>query len=251
MQPDTDYFLQARGGTEAGVSEWCATEPYLTAAPRVPSAPLIVRPDTKEQVCDDECHVEWTAPVSDGGAQITGYRIEYASMSDAVTVMDTFTSYADPLPAHQLQLSMRHLRPSTYYTVRLFAMNEWGQSVPDERVILTPGSLVQPAGVSAGTVVLIVLLVLVGVCAVIDIACYFLNQCGFIMFLCVNCCGRAAPEHSMKHRDMHAMEQAHRNDDTQLLKSQGAPPCEDKEPLETTPLNGSPETGLTGKATTV
>lgn len=66
------------------------------------------------------------------------------------------------------------------------------------------------AGVSAGVVVLIVVLVLFIICALIDVVCYFLNQCGFIMFVCINCCGRQPPEHSMKQRDMHQLEEANK-----------------------------------------
>lgn len=249
MLPNTEYVIQVRGVNEAGESEWSEEVPYSTSDPRVPNAPVFMVPDENFEPCNELCRIEWTAPISNGGMEITGYRVEYAPMSDDRTLDGAFVGYRDPLPAHQQSINMQQLRPSTYYTIRIYALNGIGQSEPAELIVITPNNLLQVAGISAGMVVLIVIIVLFVICAVIDVCCYFLNQCGFIMFVCINCCGREHPE-NMKQRDMHQLEEANNVDDKQPLNRVAVGAVDEKEPLETTPLNGA-DNALTGKATTV
>ena len=70
----TPYGVQVRGVNFWGEGEWSATTTATTAPPVVPGAPRGVRAAVKA----DEAKVDlsWTAPISAGGAPITGYKIE-------------------------------------------------------------------------------------------------------------------------------------------------------------------------------
>ena len=70
----TQYDVQVRAVNAAGESEWSATVTGTTAPPAVPGAPT----GLTSELSEDEPRVDlsWTAPISDGGAPITGYKIE-------------------------------------------------------------------------------------------------------------------------------------------------------------------------------
>ena len=80
--------------------------------PDVPSAPreLTVVSSTTRTIA-----LTWLAPVSDGGAVLTGYRISYGS-SSAVTVIGTSVVLTD-------------LEPATRYPISVVAVNGMGAVV--------------------------------------------------------------------------------------------------------------------------
>ena len=85
----TQYDLQVRAVNVAGESEWSATISETTAPPVVPEAPTGLR--ALAVAGKAEVVLTWTAPANDGGAPITGYKIE--SSDDGSTLwMDVHTT---------------------------------------------------------------------------------------------------------------------------------------------------------------
>lgn len=54
--------------------------------------------------------------------------------------------------------------------------------------------MISAAGVNAGAIVAIVIIVVLIIVLLVDVACYYVNQCGLLMCICVNCCGKTPPE---------------------------------------------------------
>lgn len=75
-------------------------------------------------------------------------------------------------------------------------------------ITISAQSRLESAGLSAGLVIALVLLLLLLLLVLIDVACFFLNECGVLMFCCVNFFGRAPPD-ARKHREV-AVEQGGR-----------------------------------------
>ena len=92
----TQYDVQVRAVNAAGTGEWSATA--TTTPPVVPGAPR----ELKAAVKADEVKVDlsWTAPISDGGAPITGYKVGFSEDGtdpwvEVYTTTDDGVAYTD------------------------------------------------------------------------------------------------------------------------------------------------------------
>ena len=110
LDDGTRYDVQVRAVNAAGDGPWSATLTGTTAA-AVPAAPTQLTTRANGQIL---IYLSWTAPTNDGGAVITGYRIEVSpdglSWSDLVANTrnaDTTYSHTGLAPA-----STRHYRVS-------------------------------------------------------------------------------------------------------------------------------------------
>ena len=99
---------------------------FLNAANNAPT-PIVGVPDAPtalkvSAIAQTTAQLAWTAPVSDGGAAITGYKIAYRD--SAVTAWTTVPAAADAT-----SLALTALDPLTTYQVQAVATNSVGDSV--------------------------------------------------------------------------------------------------------------------------
>ena len=133
----TQYDVQMRGVSPVGSAVWSATAIGTTAPPVIPGAPR----GLTAGVAVDEPRVDlsWTAPVSSGGAPITGYELESSDDGSdpwvkVFTTTGAATSYTDEGadangPTFGVGV-MRHYRVS--------AINSVGTGPPSNVAIATP-----------------------------------------------------------------------------------------------------------------
>ena len=139
----TRYDVQVRAvNAAAGTGPWSPTAIGTTAPPVVPGAPQYLTAG----VAVDEARVDlsWTAPISSGGAKITGYKIEssgdpwvevYTATGAATTYTDEGTDSNGPTFGVGV---MRHYRVS--------AINSVGTGPPSNVAIATPDACRDPLG---------------------------------------------------------------------------------------------------------
>ena len=146
LTSDTQYDLQVRAVNSAGAGPWSATATGTTAPPVVPGAPRGLRAAVKA----DEAKVDlsWTAPISTGGAPITGYKIEssddgndpwvevYTTTDDGVAYTDEGTDSNGP---------MFEVGTTRYY--RVSAINSVGTGPPSNVAVATADMCLEPLGV--------------------------------------------------------------------------------------------------------
>ena len=84
--------------------------------------------------------VSWTAPASDGGSAITGYKVQWKEAADS------WDTPADVLEATVTATShtITGLTDGTEYSVRVLAINNVGESLPSEDGSGTPRETVAP-----------------------------------------------------------------------------------------------------------
>ena len=94
----TSYLVQVRASNIWGPSEWTHGVPVVTSPPVIPEAPT----ELQAALVPGESKVElsWMAPVSSGGAPITGYRVESSPdgndpWTEVFTVTGDGMSYTD------------------------------------------------------------------------------------------------------------------------------------------------------------
>ena len=119
-------FTDDKGNEETLVSE--ATE---AVAATVPSAPVDLAVATGEGR-ERELTVSWTAPESNGGSEVTGYRVQWKSGTEAWDGSQTSTRQAvlsDPAATGH---TIAGLANGTAYTVRVLAVNAAGDGAAAE-----------------------------------------------------------------------------------------------------------------------
>ena len=120
LDPGTLYYYRAYAINKVGRSEASPTVEVTTFA-EPPGEPTGLSATT---ISPTQIDLAWRAPETDGGARVTGYRIEVSADSRQWTVLSTETG---------LFYSHVALDPATTYYYRVFALNEAGES-PASRV---------------------------------------------------------------------------------------------------------------------
>ena len=117
----TAYSDSGGRGEERGSLEvsFAATAAVAATVPDAPGNPAAATADGREQ----ELTVSWTAPASDGGAAITGYRVQWKSGSESYDGAETSTRQA---VVTGLTHMIAGLTNGVTYTVRIVAVNEAG-----------------------------------------------------------------------------------------------------------------------------
>ena len=110
-------FTDDAGTEEALVS--VATETVAVNVPDAPGNPAAATAEGRE----GELTVSWTAPAGNGGAAITGYRVQWKSGSENYDGSETSTRQAE---VTALTYTISGLTDGTAYTVRILAVNEAG-----------------------------------------------------------------------------------------------------------------------------
>ena len=128
LNPNTTRYYRVAAISDAGTSDWSNVDDATTDDLTVPGAPtgLTVNPNSVRG--STELRLSWTAPASNGGSAITGYRIERAAtrsgpwrihVSSTGSGTCTRCTYTD-----------RGLSPNTTWFYRVRALNAQGQGAP-------------------------------------------------------------------------------------------------------------------------
>ena len=130
---DADKTLKVRvtftdgGGTEETLTS-AATAVVAARAPDAPGGLAAATADGRE----GELDVSWTAPASDGGAEVTGYKVQWKSGSEAWDGTAASTRQAVVSDPAVLSHTIAGLTVGTVYTVRVMAVNVAGDGAATE-----------------------------------------------------------------------------------------------------------------------
>src|SRR3989454_783976 len=105
-------------------------------------APVVPNPPTglaTPYVSSSQISISWSAPLSDGGSPITGYKIERST--DGGTTWNIIAPNVAPTPSWY---SNYNLLPSTPYTFRVSAINSVGTGSPSSTVSATTSPATVP-----------------------------------------------------------------------------------------------------------
>ena len=115
------------GGTEEVLTS-AATE---TVAARAPDAPGGLAAATAVDR-EGELDVTWTAPESDGGSEVTGYKVQWKSGTEAYDETESSTRQTVVSDPAVLTHTITELTVGTAYTVRVMAVNVVGDGAAAE-----------------------------------------------------------------------------------------------------------------------
>ena len=115
------------GDTEETLTS-VATEVVSARAPDAPGG-LAAAPAAGRE---GELDVTWTAPASDGGSEVTGYKVQWKSGAEAYDGSETSTRRAVLSDPAVLTHRIEGLTVGTAYTVRVLAVNDAGDGAPAE-----------------------------------------------------------------------------------------------------------------------
>ena len=111
-----------------------ATALPQTQVPGAPGAPDVSAHDSTSLA------VTWTAPASDGGSAITGYKVQWKEAADSWDTPADVSEAAVTGTSHTIP----GLTDGTAYSVRVLAINDVGESLPSEDGSGTPRETVPP-----------------------------------------------------------------------------------------------------------
>ncbi len=118
-------------GTSTQPSSEAVAQPQSSSALTVPGAPTGF---TAAPVSPTQVNLSWTAPSNNGGAAITGYKIEAKSGSGSYSVLVSNTASASTTYSHT------GLVTGTVYTYKVSAINSVGTGSASSEVSATPTS---------------------------------------------------------------------------------------------------------------
>ena len=110
---------------DKGTEETLTSAPTETVAAVAPDAPVGLAVATAEGR-EGELTVSWSAPESDGGAEVTGYRVQWKSGTEAYDGSEASARQAVVSDPAVLSHTITGLTVGTAYTVRVLAVNAAG-----------------------------------------------------------------------------------------------------------------------------
>ena len=118
----------------AGNEEDLTSDSTEAVAPTAPGAPKSLKVSVRGTGTLD---VSWEAPDSDGGAAVTGYRVQWKEAADSWTASEDVSEEAATGTVH----TIAGLRDGVEHTVRVIAVNDAGPGPASGAVSGTPGTL--------------------------------------------------------------------------------------------------------------
>ena len=134
LTANTTYVVQASLGSSFQAGTFVGGS--FVTSPAVPGPPteVVVTPG------DGELTVSWTAPESDGGADITVYRVQWSSGDE-----EFGSSRQNETDGETLTTTISDLTNDTEYDVRVVAVNSVGPGEPSDAASGAPNSAAEPA----------------------------------------------------------------------------------------------------------
>nr|ALR85666.1 neural cell adhesion molecule 1 isoform 140a [Oncorhynchus mykiss] len=239
LKPETFYGVKMSAINGKGEGESSTPLTFKTEPVREPSPPKL---EGKLQTMGNALKVNWIKQ-DDGGSPIKHYLIRYR----AKHVSDWKPEIRLPHGSEYVVLSS--LDWNTEYEVYVVAENQQGKSPPGTISFRTaaepttiPDTMTSGSGLGTGAIVGILIVVFVLLLVGVDVTCYFLNKCGFLMCIAVNFCGKSGP--GAKNKDIEAGKAAFIKDESKEpiveVRTEDRTPNHEgggpTEPNETTPL---------------
>ncbi|XP_041749772.1 neural cell adhesion molecule 1 isoform X16 [Coregonus clupeaformis] len=253
LKPETFYEVKMSAINGKGEGESSTPLNFKTEPVREPSPPKL---EGKLQTMGNALKVNWIKQ-DDGGSPIKHYLIRYR----AKHVSDWKPEIRLPHGSEYVVLSS--LDWNTEYEVYVVAENQQGKSQPGTLSFRTaaeptaiPDTMTSGSGLGTGAIVGILIVVFVLLLVGVDVTCYFLNKCGFLMCIAVNFCGKSGP--GAKNKDIEEGKAAFMKDESKEpiveVRTEDRTPNHEgggpTEPNETTPLT-EPEPTADTTATVV
>ncbi|XP_029556030.1 neural cell adhesion molecule 1 isoform X14 [Salmo trutta] len=256
LKPETFYevkmsAINGKGEGESSTPLNFKTEPVLSSVTPtfIPSTSAALKGEPsppklegKLQTMGNALKVNWIKQ-DDGGSPIKHYLIRYR----AKHVSEWKPEIRLPHGSEYVVLSS--LDWNTEYEVYVVAENQQGKSQPGTISFRTaaeptaiPDTMTSGSGLGAGAIVGILIVVFVLLLVGVDVTCYFLNKCGFLMCIAVNFCGKSGP--GAKNKDIEEGKAAFMKDESKEpiveVRTEDRTPNHEgggpTEPNETTPL---------------
>ncbi|XP_031663381.1 neural cell adhesion molecule 1 isoform X10 [Oncorhynchus kisutch] len=240
LKPETFYEVKMSAINGKGEGESCTPLNFKTEPVQgEPSPPKL---EGKLQTMGNALKVNWIKQ-DDGGSPIKHYLIRYR----AKHVSDWKPEIRLPRGSEYVVLSS--LDWNTEYEVYVVAENQQGKSQPGTISFRTaaeptaiPDTTTSGSGLGTGAIVGILIVVFVLLLVGVDVTCYFLNKCGFLMCIAVNFCGKSGP--GAKNKDIEEGKAAFIKDESKEpiveVRTEDRTPNHEgggpTEPNETTPL---------------
>ncbi|XP_029556032.1 neural cell adhesion molecule 1 isoform X16 [Salmo trutta] len=239
LKPETFYEVKMSAINGKGEGESSTPLNFKTEPVREPSPPKL---EGKLQTMGNALKVNWIKQ-DDGGSPIKHYLIRYR----AKHVSEWKPEIRLPHGSEYVVLSS--LDWNTEYEVYVVAENQQGKSQPGTISFRTaaeptaiPDTMTSGSGLGAGAIVGILIVVFVLLLVGVDVTCYFLNKCGFLMCIAVNFCGKSGP--GAKNKDIEEGKAAFMKDESKEpiveVRTEDRTPNHEgggpTEPNETTPL---------------
>ncbi|XP_041863967.1 neural cell adhesion molecule 1a isoform X14 [Melanotaenia boesemani] len=241
LKPETTYevkmsAINGKGEGESSLASTFKTEP-------VQGEPIAPKLEIMAQNGGKSLRINWIKQ-DDGGSPIKHYLVKYKAKHVSAWKPEL------RLPHGSEYILLSGLDWNTEYEVHVVAENQQGKSEPgiiSFRTAMEPTTIPDAvdggSGLGTGAIVGILIVVFFLLLVGVDVTCYFLNNCGLLMCIAVNFCGKAGP--GAKSKDMEEGKAAFTKDESKepivevRTEEEHTPNQEGRgptEPNETTPL---------------
>ncbi|XP_041863966.1 neural cell adhesion molecule 1a isoform X13 [Melanotaenia boesemani] len=257
LKPETTYevkmsAINGKGEGESSLASTFKTEPVLSSAspPSIGATsmalkgePIAPKLEIMAQNGGKSLRINWIKQ-DDGGSPIKHYLVKYKAKHVSAWKPEL------RLPHGSEYILLSGLDWNTEYEVHVVAENQQGKSEPgiiSFRTAMEPTTIPDAvdggSGLGTGAIVGILIVVFFLLLVGVDVTCYFLNNCGLLMCIAVNFCGKAGP--GAKSKDMEEGKAAFTKDESKepivevRTEEEHTPNQEGRgptEPNETTPL---------------
>ena len=130
LTPDIEYEFRVAATNKRWISDFSLMSPKILTVV-IPDKPG--QPEVMEVIGTSVC-LQWTAPQSDSGADVTQYIIMYSTSDETEYLTVTVDTNTEPLISYTIR---NQLQPHTGYTFAVAAVNRMGQGPWSDRTETT------------------------------------------------------------------------------------------------------------------